>query len=410
LVRSFAWSTVAHARLAATTAAFVAACTPAMLMRDDVKQYTSDAFVALLVLVVVRWIDHDPRDWLVARLGCISALAVPFSTSSAFVVVAAFGALLVSALLHRAFRRATATVIVGTAVAGFYAAFFGAVVAPTVNASLREYWHNAYLSGSPSDMLVEAWNRLDALAIFLAMPAAVALALFAIGSAALARQRDTALAVTVPLLWLEMFALGRARVYPFLELRTSLFAIVPSLVVVGTGAVCVCIAIIERRRLLGLACGVCLAALFAIGVAPTVHYFGIPNEDIRGQTRYVAAHMGPNDVVIVNALASWGLAYYWPRGHIHIVENDDLPAGFLAELSGVHAQYATGNTYEAVLATLREALRQGPVSPEARRLFVVRTHLNDQERGAWTRAFAALHLQPEEIDTGSEPLVVAQRA
>lgn len=377
-----------------------------MLIRDDVKQYTSDAFAALVVLVVVRWIDHDPRDWLVVRLGCLSVIAVPFSTTSAFVIVAALGALLVSALQRRALRRAAATATVGAAVAVFYAAFFGAVVAPTVNARLRDYWHNAYLSGSPSDMLVEAWHRLGALAIFLAMPAAVAVTLFAIGIAVLTRQRDTARAVTLPLLWLEMLLLGRASLYPFLELRTSLFAIVPSLVVIGTGAAGVCLAMITWRRLVGLACGVCVAALFAIGVAPTVHYFGIPNEDIRGQTRYVAAHIGANDVVIVNSLASWGLAYYWPHGHIHIVDSNDLAAGFLAELTGVHARYATGTTYEAVLATMREALGQGPATSAARQLFVVRTHMNAQERDAWTRAFAALHLQPQVIDTGAEPLVV----
>ncbi|HYL52258.1 MAG TPA: hypothetical protein VEZ15_09835 [Acidimicrobiia bacterium] len=405
LVRSCAWSSALHARVAASVAAVLVAATPAMLMRDDVKQYVSDALVALVVLGAVRSIDADPRDWRVLRLGCISALALPFSTTSAFVGVAAFGALGVSATLRRAWRRAAATTVVGVAVGGFYAAFFGAVVAPNVNTSLHDYWHNAYLHGSPTDMLVESWHRLDDLAFFLAMPAAVAVGLFAIGITALVRQRETALAVTLPMLWLEMMALGRAQLYPFLELRTSLFLIVPSLVIVGIGATSLCMTLLMRRRALAVACGTVLAVMFAIGAAPTVHAFGIPNEDIRGQTRYVASHIRPDDVVIVNALASWGFAYYWPRGHIHIVRTDGVPPGFLAEVPDINAQYATGTTYEQVLATLRAALQQGSAARTGQ-MFVVRTHMNGEERDAWTRAFATLHLQPRDIRTGVEPLAV----
>ncbi len=405
LVRALAWSSSAQARLAATAAAFVVACVPAMLIRGDVKQYTSDAFIALVVLVGVRWIDGDPRDWLVVWLGGLGAIAVPFSTTSAFVVVAGFGALLVSALLRRATRKAAATVVVGTGVAAVYAAFFGVVVVPALNANLRDYWQNAYLTGSPIHVLAESWHRLNDLAVFLAMPGVVAVVLFATGIVVLARQGQTALAVTLPLLWLEMFVLGRARVFPFLELRTNLFLIVPSLVIVAMGAADMCAAIFRRRRLLGVAAAAGLAMLFAIGVAPSVRFFGVPNEDIRGQTRYVAAHLGPGDAVVVNALASWGFAYYWPHGHIDIVRSDAVAPGFLAEPSGINAHYATGITYEAVLATLRDALRERSSGPPTR-LFVVRTHMNDHERDAWTRAFATLHVQPQEIDTGVEPLAV----
>jgi len=405
LVRSCAWSSTVHARVAACAAAVLVAATPAMLMRDDVKQYASDALVALIVLGAVRSIDADPRDWCVLRLGCISALALPFSTTSAFVGVAAFGALGVSATLRRAWRRAAVTTVVGVAVGGFYAAFFGAVVAPNTNTSLRDYWHNAYLHGSPANMLVDSWHRLDDLAFFLAMPAAAAVALFAIGIVALARHRETALAVILPMLWLEMMALGRAQLYPFLELRTSLFLIVPSLVAVGIGATFLCMTLLLTRRAFAVACGTVLAVMFAIGVAPTVHAFGIPNEDIRGQTRYVASHIRPDDVVVVNALASWGFAYYWPGGHIHIVKTDALPPGFLAEVPDINAQYATRTTYEDVLGTLRAALQQGS-APRTGQIFVVRTHMNGEERHAWTRAFATLHLEAHDIHTGVEPLAV----
>jgi hypothetical protein len=254
-------------------------------------------------------------------------------------------------------------------------------------------------------MVVESWHRLDDLAFFLGMPAAVAVAFFAIGIMALVRQRETALAVTLPMLWLEMLALGRAQLYPFLEMRTSLFLIVPSVVIVGIGATYVCTTLFMTRRSFAVACATALAVMFAIGVAPTVHAFGIPNEDIRGQTRYVASHLRPDDVVVVNALASWGFAYYWPRGHIRIVDTDALPPGFLAEPPDLNAQYATGTTYEQVLGTLRAALQQDSGSRRGQ-IFVVRTHMNSEERDAWTRAFATLHLEARDIRTGVEPLTV----
>ena len=55
-------------------------------------------------------------------------------------------------------------------------------------------------------------------------------------------------------------------------------------------------------------------AAFVSHVQPYVRSHNIPNEDVRDQARYVAAHAARGDVILVNLSSNWGFAYYWPTG------------------------------------------------------------------------------------------------
>jgi hypothetical protein len=85
---------------------------PLSLVRNDLKQYTCDAFCALVVLTVAVVVDRAPGRplwWFT-----VAALAVlPFSSTSAFVTVAAFAGLLGSALIARDGRRAIEVLVNG---------------------------------------------------------------------------------------------------------------------------------------------------------------------------------------------------------------------------------------------------------------------------------------------------------
>jgi len=106
-----------------------------MLVRDDLKQYTADACMALLVLALTSRLE---REW--SRLGLVALSTAVwggmlFSDASAFAGVAAFGAVCVVQFAQRAWRllAEVAAVGAGTAVLmlGVYEGFDARAASPT---------------------------------------------------------------------------------------------------------------------------------------------------------------------------------------------------------------------------------------------------------------------------------------
>lgn len=114
-----------------------------------------------------------------------------------------------------------------------------------------------------------------------------------------------------------VYAAGK---YPFLDVRTSTFLTTLTTVVAAIGVAGCCAAV--RSWLRGGLAGTGVAALLAAAalagfVAQAVPFARgqpIPAESIRQQARYLAAHPGRDDPVVVAETASWGFAYYWPGG------------------------------------------------------------------------------------------------
>src|SRR5262249_38142807 len=151
------------------------------------------------------------------------------STAAAFVVVAVFVGLFVAAVAGRAAERIRTVGLAGAGVALALSAYFALVVVPHTSASLRAYWDDFYLPLSPRAASI-AWQRFETLAPAIGLAALLAVALFVLGCVMLARMGRPGLACALPVLWLEMFAVGVAHRYPFLDERTSLFLLVVSLV------------------------------------------------------------------------------------------------------------------------------------------------------------------------------------
>jgi hypothetical protein len=275
LARGLAWPSRRSARVAAVAVAAGVSCVPIALVRNDLKQYTGDAFFALALLCVVRWVDRDHKPRSVIWLGAAALVASPFSTTSAFVSVACFGGVLASALIARPRSRAIATVVVGAVVAVGFLAVFAVTVLPHVNSALENYWRHSYLTGGVWQEFQQAWHRLHDLQTGLAMPRLVGIVLFVVGTVTLARMRETALAVALPLLWIEMFVAGSLRRYPFLDQRTFHFVLIPSVAVVAVGVVGVVFEISRRVPIAGVTIGVLVAVLFSLGVAPSWQTLGI---------------------------------------------------------------------------------------------------------------------------------------
>jgi len=413
VTRTLGWQRRSDARFAATAAAFAVMLAPVSLIRNDLKQYTCDACCAVVLVGCGAWAERTSNRTSLVWLAIAGVVSAPFSSTALFVTVALFAGLLVSALVDRARRRAIEIVCVGAATGVALGAYFVGAVAPNLNAKLRAYWASQYLSGSPQHMVHASWNRLVRLGPDLAMPAVVFIVLFVLGLVVLTRVRARGVALALGFLWCEMALIGRLRRYPFLDLRTSQFLLVSSLIVVVLGAVGLVGAARALPSVRGLEIGtgaavavtVALAALFTIGCVRYVRDLNIPAEDVRSETLAVAAQLRSHDVVLVNESANFGFAYYWPHGHITF-HHDDSGQGFATVVSGVDAIYVPTRTYSDIARGLREAVvrwqREGPTS----RLYIVRTHLSSDEQASWERAFTALALKPKVLAVGSDPLLM----
>jgi hypothetical protein len=361
---------------------------PAMLVRDDLKQYTADACMALLVLALTSRLE---REWSRPALVALSTAVwggMLFSDASAFAGVAAFGSVCVVQLAQRAWRRLAEVAAVGAGTAvlmlGVYEGFDARATVP----GLTTYWSNFYLpvgKGSHADIKFVT-SHFSAIGVYFGLgPAWLALPLVLAGLVTIFRLGRPATAFTAVVLWPEMLAVSAAQKYPFLDLRTStfLFAVTAAVAAIGVAGACSLL----RPRLRGtLAAGLAVLAVaaFVVQAQPYVRSHLIPGDDVRDQARYVAAHMARGDVVLVNLNSNWGFAYYWPAG---------VPArrADAAVLQGYEAYFpdqpdivvARNRDAAGVDAALSQALAQRSACG---RIWLVRTHVIAAERRAWIAA------------------------
>jgi hypothetical protein len=127
-------------------------------------------------------------------------------------------------------------------------------------------------------------------------------------------------------------------------------------------------------------------AAFVIHAQPYVRSHMIPNEDVRGQARYVAAHGARGDVILVNLNSNWGFAYYWQAGEPARRADTAVLQGYEAYFPGQPRIVVARNRDAAGVDTaLSQALAQARQRP-CGRIWLVRTHLTPVERRAWRAA------------------------
>lgn len=402
LARQLGWRWQPAAVGAGVLAGLGALLVPAMLERNDLKQYTADAFMALLALALTSRLE---REWSRRGLAALSVAVwggMLLSHTVAFVGVAAFGALCVVALARRAWRRLAEAVVVGAGTAvlmlGVYEAFDARAVLPglTFSPHFRIYylplhkglhgvikfltrhfgWVHAYFGLGP------AW---------LAVPLFVAglMTIFWLGRPA------TALALTV--LWPEMLAISAVHKYPFLDLRTSTFLFPVTAVVAAIGVAGVvagaCSLLRWRPRLRGAAAAglaAVAAVAFVAGARPDIRSHSIPVEDVQDQAQYVAAHAAPADVILVNLDSNWGFAYYWPVGQPGHRADTAVLQEYEAYFPGQpRIVVARGRDSVGVDSAVSQALARARAqarSGACDRIWLIRTHVSAAESAAWGAA------------------------
>ena len=399
LARRLGWRSAPAAVAAGLLAGIGVLLIPAMLVRDDLKQYTADAATALLILALTSELE---RGWARRRLAALSVAAwggMLVSHTTAFVAVAAFLAVCVVQLARRAWRRLAEAAVTGAGTAVLMAAVYAVFDARAVVPGLTTYWQDFYLPLSrglhaSASFVTAQFERTHA--FFGLGPAWLAIPLVVAGLVTIFRLGRPATAVAIAVLWPEMLALSALKKYPFLDLRTSTFLLAVTVVVaaIGVAGVASLLAGWLRAGLpgragqvaAGLAGGGVIAAAvagFAVGAQPYARSHQIPVEDVRDQARYVAAHAGPADVIVVNLNSNWGFAYYWRRGQPGRRPDNAVLQRYEAYFPGqpriVVARSRDRAGVDAALTRALALARPGSCA----RIWLVRAHLNPAERAAW---------------------------
>jgi hypothetical protein len=380
---------------------------PAMLLRDDLKAYTAEAFACLLLWVLVARIENE---WRLRRLVAIAAVAsvgTLFASTAIFVGVAAMGALALECLVTRRYRR---LIEIAGASAGMLVvslAIYEIVLRPEITHKVAVYWNAFYVPTRSASAAVSFINlQLRHLAPYMGFGSlAVGAAGVVAGIAALIWLRRFALAAMFPLMLAIVIVVSAAGKYPLGDLRTSTFwlVMVPVLMAVAVAAAGRLAARIDRRAPLLVA-----AVALAVWVPSTDTYIrshSIPVEDVHSEVTYLNAHFRPGDVVIVSYGASFGFAYYYPQQpsfpagdgpNGHVVAYPHLP--WMVVLTARRALDIAN-----ALAAGRAKIAAEPAGTRGR-IWIVRSHQIRTEVRAWHRDLAGDRVTT--IRVGPDPILL----
>lgn len=390
-----------------TLAAGAALLVPAMLVRNDLKEYTTDAFVTLLTLALVSRLEAE---WSRRRLITLGGVLVACALISNITLLVAAAALPCVCLTRLARRRKAEFIdaVVVTAVTGVLLLIIFAALDPgSRSASLKRYWQAYYLPHGLHASLHYINTHLNVLLPYFGFHHRSLLFLFVlIGLVVLVRQGRWATAAILPVLVIEVVVLSALHRYPLLDERTSTFLMAASVVIAAIGVAGVAFWIARRLTWIAAAALIGLAASFYILAAlPFVRSHSIPVEDVRAQESYVAAHARPGDVVVVNWGANWGYAYY-ARPQPHTVSAPGIGYAMAYRPSDdIITVVKPGPA--AVLATAPRALSLVKNHPGAR-LWLVANHQELGEPNAWAAALApyphgAIEVAPQTIVQYADP-------
>jgi hypothetical protein len=323
LIGYVSWQTSAIRRVSAGAVVSIAVTFSAtLLVRNDLKQYTADAFVALLVFALVVLAARHQRSALIA-LTVVSGLGLFLSLTTAFVAVGAFGALALADLLKKDYKRFRSVLL--------YGAFAGAAILleylffylrASGNPKLTAYWVNYFPTiGELPGRVASGYGqffRVQGPGVGIAVTAIVfaAIALYAVLAV---RSKQVAPALFYPTTLVLLCILGLAHFYPLLNDRTSTFFAAITIAIASVGLVrlgYLIVDVIQAQRAKVVLSIVGILGLMLLSVVPNrqwVRSHMIPYESGMSQVEYIEAHFRPGDTIVTNEFGVVALAFYWPE-------------------------------------------------------------------------------------------------
>jgi len=362
---------------------------PAMLVRDDLKEYTADTFVVLLALALVSRLEAawSRRRLIILAVALMASALV--SHVALLVAAAALPAVAIAQLLRRRRREFLEAAVVTGATGAILGVIYLTLDGGIRTASLHNYWKLYYLPRHLIPAVRTVDQRFHALLPMFGIHNAILLAVLVfVGLAVLVWQGRWATAAVLPIVWFVVVALGWAQRYPIGDLRKSTFIITSSVVVAAIGLAGVATLVARHVHVVaGVALAGAVAALYIHAVVPYVRSHPIPVEDVRAQEAYVSAHARPGDIVLVNDGASYAYAYYAkPR-----------PIVFPQAGIGFAIKYPTSDNIRVLDLRAPADVRAGMANTLALMakqpgagLWIVRNHQPADEVAAWKAVLAPI--------------------
>ncbi len=383
---------------------------PAMLVRDDLKQYTAEAFMCVVLWVLVARIENEWRLRRLLVIAMTASVGLLFANTVIFVGAAVMCALTLECIVTRHFRRLIDVICAAAGMLAVSALIYWFIIRPQITHNLVAYWAPYYIpTRSPSAAISFIHFRLNRLAPYLGFPHLVIDALLALaGIAALLWLRRVALAAILPIMLASVIVASAARKYPFGDLRTSTFWLVavPLLMAVAVAAAGHWAASFHRRAPL-------VAAALALTVwVPATHSYirshRIPNEDVRSEVSYLTTHFRRGDAIIVSYAASYAFAYYYQQAQPSFPVGDG-PNGHIVAYQAAPWLVVMPQRQADDVANALAAARAKIASERGGtrgRIWIVRSHLARVEIQAWHRDLTGDRVRT--IHVGSDPLLLYQ--
>jgi hypothetical protein len=303
-------------RLHATLAGLAVALLPAALSRTWLKQYPAEVLVALTLALLLARVEAAWSRRRLAVFGAVAAGSMLLSNTAPFVTAAAFTAMAAAAVLARRPRRLLDLVLVAVPVAAVQLSCYMLFTGDGDNTVMRRYWAAFMLppGDGPGAAVELVAGRLRTVIGQVGFgPAPVALALAVIGGLVFWRSGLRAVALLPALVGGVLLAAGVAGRYPFLDQRTSLFALALLAVHAAAGLGALAAAALRRRSTApaGVAL-LAIAAVLAVPAADRATHNPIPGLSVARQVAEIQSGRRPGDAIAVSFGASFAFAYYWP--------------------------------------------------------------------------------------------------
>jgi hypothetical protein len=423
LGRRLGWSEGRQGVLAGLASGAVVLLMPFQQTRHDLKQYTADAAVALVLLALASWTESG---WSRRRLAVI-VFAVPVgmlvSHTTAVVGACVFAGLVLAPLVRRQWRRTGEAVVAGLAALVLIAAVYLGLSSGADTGGMRDFWA-AYMP-SPAQLPQYLSDRIEGLLPLFGLPGLVLATLVVAGVTTIAVRGRPATAITVGVLPVAMVVFGVAKIYPLLDNRTSNFLMTVTAAVAGIGAAGGALGAAELgRRVLGpqrrLAVAAAAVALFvALFAAAKVEWYrfdgsepdvpattAVAAEDVRSATEYVRAHRGPGDVVVVNFLGRYGFAVYSPERHV-VQRPYPNTVGWMPEFPDQPDVLFADQDEKVMREALDKALDLAAAHGPDAQVWLIRNHVLENEAVLWRTVLADYRVKL--ITGGVEPVATVAR-
>jgi hypothetical protein len=393
-----------YSRPAAVVVAAAALLSPAMLLRNDLKQYTADAWVTLAVLAWTAGTERNVPPRRLTRFAIALAAAALVSHVTLILWPAAFGAMFLMAVVDRDRSRAVRVAICGIGCGVLLGLNYLLFVRSTNSPGLRRFWQAYYI---PTDdgfggALEFVWNSLRAQREAIGLgPLWIAIPLVIGGLAVLWLHGCRTVVIAFCSLWIEMTLLSVLRLHPFLDQRTSTFLLVATFVVGTIGLIGVVEVCARRGGAYALA-WVLPAVLLLGGAGSNLRAHSLPDEDMRTQVQFAKANAQPGDILLVNALGNWAFAYYWRHDGLERRSTHSVLQNYMVDFPNwtnlvITPTRAGRDIEQATAEAVRRATNTGSC-----RIWWLHIHTRPEEALAYQSAFAKFALKV--IDPGKGEL------